>query len=382
MSPGIMRSLAALSVYLCSVFLVPCLLGPLPYVGAFIYAYSNNNNTTMIFDDLPAMFGNQLPKDGLKGYLVDAKPLNACAQLQPPPTSNDTSKFIVLIQRNECNFDIKVLHAQQAGYSAAIVYNTGSDKLLTMGFSDEDIVKQIEIPSVFIGATAAEYLQLYFLYDKAAHIVLLPDYAFPLGFYLIPFTGVVAIVIIVMLSVMIVRCIQYRRRLRRNRLTKDQLKKIPVHKFKKGDIYDVCAICLEEYEEADKLRILPCSHAYHCKCVDPWLTQTKKTCPVCKQRPFRSDDDSESEVEEENNPEVGGSSERTPLLSPSNPPLGGGVHSFGSMEESGGIIPQDDYYASENEDDSDSQCSQSEGDTVQLLNPSANEEQSRSPINI
>lgn len=67
--------------------------------------------------------------------------------------------------------------------------------------------------------------------------------------------------------------------------------------------------------------------AYHCKCVDPWLTKTKKTCPVCKQRVTRPNPEySESESEdgggrgdEEERTAGEAISERTPLLRPSNP---------------------------------------------------------------
>lgn len=45
---------------------------------------------------------------------------------------------------------------------------------------------------------------------------------------------------------------------------------------------DQCYICLSEYEEADKIRVLPCHHEFHMACVDKWLTEIHGVCPLCR----------------------------------------------------------------------------------------------------
>ncbi|KAK1423027.1 hypothetical protein QVD17_18320 [Tagetes erecta] len=43
-----------------------------------------------------------------------------------------------------------------------------------------------------------------------------------------------------------------------------------------------CAVCLCEFSEHDKLRLLPlCSHAFHIHCIDTWLL-SNSTCPLCR----------------------------------------------------------------------------------------------------
>ncbi|KAM9796002.1 E3 ubiquitin-protein ligase RNF13 isoform X2 [Syngnathus typhle] len=290
-----MLMLSATQIYTIFTVQLFAFLNLLP-VEADIAAYSFDNNSKT-FDDLPSRFGYRLPSDGLKGFLIGAQPANACQPIEPPPRDNATGAFVVLIKRFDCNFDIKVLNAQKAGYKAAIVHNVDSDDLISMGSNDLDIMKQIDIPSVFVSEKTAKSLKEDYLFDKGGHVLLMPDFSLPLEYYLIPFLIIVGICLILIVVFMITKFVQDRHRARRSRLRKDQLKKLPIHKYKK---------------------------AYHSKCVDPWLTKTKKTCPVCKQKVVPSQDDSDSE-------EGGGddeASESTPLLRSL---ASTSAHSFGTM---------------------------------------------------
>ncbi|OIV94173.1 hypothetical protein TanjilG_23989 [Lupinus angustifolius] len=43
-----------------------------------------------------------------------------------------------------------------------------------------------------------------------------------------------------------------------------------------------CAVCLNEFQDDEKLRLIPvCNHVFHAECIDAWLVN-HSTCPVCR----------------------------------------------------------------------------------------------------
>ncbi|XP_068628795.1 E3 ubiquitin-protein ligase RNF13 [Battus philenor] len=284
-----------------------CLLALLALItnaagNVLVYTVETPHTITEEFRDIPASFGDDVPADGLRGMLVQSEPPDGCSALPPPPVNVDnfTGKWIVLIARYNCSFETKIRNAQLAGYDCAIVHNVNSSDLETMSAKNPD---GINIPSVFVSDLAGLILSDQYLYTSNHYYIMVNgDLPYNINSLLVPFAVVVVLCLIVILIFMIVKCIKDRRRARRHRLPNRSLKKIPTCKFSKGDPYDTCAICLEDYQEGERLRVLPCAHAYHAKCIDPWLTQNRRVCPVCKRRVLaagerraRSDSDSDTE---------------------------------------------------------------------------------------
>ncbi|KAM6040097.1 E3 ubiquitin-protein ligase RNF13-like [Theristicus caerulescens] len=250
----------------------------------FGYMAYNDSSKCFAYKALPACFGPRLPAEGLTGYLMRVIPPNACHAIENPPAPRKASEtYIALIQGCDCSFVRKVLHAQQAGYQTAVVYNVDSEQLVTMMADDKEIQQLIEIPSLFTGQSVSLHLQRTLQCEKGIYVRLLPPKR-----YLSPcqdntkklqetsikqdFRDIFSI-IIATISVM-VGLSWYKRAC-----------KIKLHTYKQGDKYETCVICMAEYKEGDCMKILSCSHAYHSACIDTWfqIQPRKKTCPFCKQ---------------------------------------------------------------------------------------------------
>ncbi len=83
--------------------------------------------------------------DGGTGNLMDA-----CQALT---NSDEISGNIAFIERGGCDFDLKIMHAEDAGAAAVIVFNISGDPIVMVGDSGS-----IGIPAVMIGSADADLL--------------------------------------------------------------------------------------------------------------------------------------------------------------------------------------------------------------------------------
>jgi RING-finger-containing ubiquitin ligase len=80
---------------------------------------------------------------------------------------------------------------------------------------------------------------------------------------------------------------------------KNEISKLPVvdfcHQMSQGkdenDSCVKCLVCQFEYQEKERVRILPCGHYFHQGCVDQWLL-AKDFCPYCRQSIVKESDES------------------------------------------------------------------------------------------
>ena len=58
-----------------------------------------------------------------------------------------------------------------------------------------------------------------------------------------------------------------------------------VHSPGTANLCAICrsAVCLEVMERTSQVYDLPCHHAYHCQCLEGWVSANHMVCPLCRE---------------------------------------------------------------------------------------------------
>ncbi|OQR68600.1 E3 ubiquitin-protein ligase RNF13-like [Tropilaelaps mercedesae] len=279
----------------------------------------NSKDKEIRIDEIQQITYTVPPDDGVLGKLVLSRPVNACTPIPPVPyPSNDSFSWFLLVQRRDCNFYEKLTKAQRAGYNGVIIYDVDdpdpnfAHAPRPYGYGD------LRVYAVLVSHQDGLVLTQC-TWDHRYVIDWYPPPSPSLLNYLIPCIVIFLFCILMIACLVVVqqcsRWLRERRRNARHRLAKKYLKHLPIKKWTKSEEfrnYEACSICLDEYQEGEKLRVLPCHHGYHSKCIDPWLTKNRRVCPLCKRKivlPGMPEDSSDNET--------------TPLLGPQSESSGG-----------------------------------------------------------
>ncbi|CAG8748899.1 24230_t:CDS:2, partial [Gigaspora rosea] len=236
--------------------------------------------TNATYQDRIAAFGPRLTDEGLFGYLVSIETIEednqkGCNKLKKKLT-NDSR--IALVERGQCSFIDKVRNMQASGAIAVVVGDNEHNGLITMYATGD--TSDVKIPSVFVAQTEYRDLKsLLVVAKEPVEIQLLKD-----DLLQWPLLDVIIVVIlsptVMMIFIYVLWRIRQRQRRKQDIAPQQVVGNLPTKIFYRSKRQEnepqECVICLEDYVDEDELRIMPCKHEYHVKCIDSWLTTRQR----------------------------------------------------------------------------------------------------------
>jgi len=265
----------------------------------------------IIYNHMTAQFGVQSHEVRYKrsAPLVLIEPENGCDTIG---NKNELAGAIVLVKRGTCNYFDKALAVHHNGGVGMVVGDdVNQESLRWMAVSDPGEVDKPPIPCVFVSKHTYDLAVGALERDPSGSVIAtislkgdIPPHiwTFP---SLVQITTYVLIVFPALWALLTIKHFcrreqvgprELRRRLRdipevlftKDLLAKDKDTADEVSTRKNKTTWSRltnsgCPICLENFEEQIKIKLLPCDHGFHSECIEPWIADHSDSCPICRQ---------------------------------------------------------------------------------------------------
>jgi E3 ubiquitin-protein ligase RNF13 len=249
---------------------------------------------------MTATFGPQPGTYSVRGPLILANPPNLCS-----PKGNSTyQNSIVLIWRGGCTFLDKVVAAQKSGAIAAVVGDDTTDypPFIQMAAPAGTDASSITIPAVFISKDEMVDLTFTLSQGTSLNATLNSQGEVQNEASSSPVNSNLQTIGLLLMILPVVWCtivgVYYIRKVCRDRQESraraERTVRLPTLKYSPGSTEsetstctnESCAVCLDDFQPAVEVKVLPCQHGFHPHCIDPWLQSRSELCPICKRSIF------------------------------------------------------------------------------------------------
>lgn len=274
------------------------------FVEVVLFESSPNGDYTTYTTGLQGRFSKAGATISAEGEIVQMHPLGLCNNNDEEDLYEYGWVGVVKLEQPELDPSCltvlgKAKRAVQRGATAVIFdVSENPDAIDQLNQVAEDPLKR---PVVYVKGNDAVKLMNIVNKQKVARARIQhrpprqPTEYFDMGIFLAFFVVVSLVCLILLIKI---KLKQRRSQSSMNRMAIQALEKMETRKFKakgKGPRESTCgasdslsssstsdcAICLEKYIDGEELRVIPCAHRFHKKCVDPWLLQ-HHTCPHCR----------------------------------------------------------------------------------------------------